>query len=58
MKALAAALPKAQPQTKSPPLSMDIGTYDGGFEEGGEHQDVVISAEAAEVLCLDSSTSR
>jgi hypothetical protein len=60
MKSLAAALPKTTAAAKTLPANVDIGTYDGGFEDGGDQQfnGVVISAEAEEVLKLDSSTSR
>ncbi|KAB5595918.1 Aurora kinase A [Ceratobasidium theobromae] len=45
------------PSTDSPTASIDIGSYDGGFEREDESRGQIVSGEAAADLALDSSIS-
>lgn len=51
------ANPPPPSRPASPSKTLDIGAYDGGFEDDDQRRGSIISGEAAELLKLDSSTS-
>ena len=59
MQSIADALPKVKKVAEVKQQSIDIGTYDGGFENEDDmpNRDIPISRESLKLLELDSSIS-